>query len=228
MEFSCKFRQIFRPASGGRDNGFGIFVVRVILIFPVGSIGVGVPVIGLSIIIFIIVTSSITGIVVVSPILSIVAKIIVVSFLSSRTSWIGFGAGNEGLVKHSLMDVGNELGIGGKQAVLGHPLGGGDQAVDRVQFQGHRHLVNMVNNPTAHVGASKQRIDFAVGGGSLDGALDLVQDSVKLQETALGLAVPETLAGLLHFFHQVFFMPEEGGDAEPEHVAEGLEGPGSV
>ena len=58
--------------------------------------------------------------------------------------------------------------------------------------------------------------------------LDLIQNSVELQETALGLAVPETLAGLLHFFHQVLFMAEEGGDAEPEHVAEGLEGPGFV
>ena len=146
--------------------------------------------------------------------------------MSCGRDYFGFRlrAGEESVVGQGLVDAGDELGGGGQQAVLGSPLGGGNQAVDRIELQGHLHLVDLVNNPAAHMGAFENLVDIAVSFSSPDGALDMVQKGVELEEAALGLAVLETLAGPAHFFLKVLLMAKKGGDAGAVDFAEGLIG----
>jgi hypothetical protein len=85
-------------------------------------------------------------------------------------------------------------------------------------------LVDLVNNPAAHMGAFEDPVDVAVSFSSPDGALDMVQKGVELEEAALLLAVLETLAGLDHFFFKVFFMAKKGGEAGAILLTEGRKG----
>ena len=146
--------------------------------------------------------------------------------MSCFREYFGFRlrAGEEGVVGQGLVDAGDDPGVGGQQAVLGSPLGGGNQAVDRIELQGHLHLVDLVNNPAAHMGAFENLVDVAVSFSSPDGALDMVQKGVELEEATLGLAVLETLAGPAHFFLKVLLMAKKGGDAGAVLLTEGRKG----
>ena len=45
-------------------------------------------------------------------------------------------AEGESVFGQGLVNAGDDPGVGGQQAVLGSPLGGGNQAVDRIELQG--------------------------------------------------------------------------------------------
>ena len=74
------------------------------------------------------------------------------------------------------------------------------------------------------MGAFENLVDVAVSFSSPDGALDMVQEGVELEEAALLLAVLETLAGLAHFFLKVLLMAKKGGDTRAVLLTEGRKG----
>ena len=88
--------------------------------------------------------------------------------------------------------------------------GGGNEAVDRVELQGHVQVIDLVNNAAADMGALEDPVEVAFGGSSLDAALDVVQEGIEFEKADLGLATFEVLAGPAQFCHQVFAMPEQG------------------
>ena len=124
-----------------------------------------------------------------------------------------FRAGEKGLVHQGLVEFGDDLGARRQEAVLGDELGGGNQAVDRFQFQGHLQFIDLAQNAAAGVRALDDPVDVAFGGGSLDGLLDMIQKAVELEEADLGLAALEALPGLEQPVLQVVFMAPESGTA---------------
>jgi hypothetical protein len=73
------------------------------------------------------------------------------------------------------------------------------------------------------MGAPDDPIDIAIGFGSLEGALDMIEIGVELEKGSLGLAGLETLAGPAKVIGQVIFMAEQGRDAQAVLLAEGGE-----
>jgi hypothetical protein len=67
----------------------------------------------------------------------------------------------------------------------------------------------LVDNPGADAGTPKDPVDIAVGTGSINGALDLVQQAIELEEVPQLLAVPKTVPGPVQVFHEVLLMAKE-------------------
>ena len=84
------------------------------------------------------------------------------------------------MVNQGLVQIGDDLGARGQDAVLRDKPGGGNQAVDRIELQGHVHLIDLVNNAAADIGALEGPVDVASGGGGLHAALDVVQEAIEL------------------------------------------------
>ena len=146
--------------------------------------------------------------------------------VSCFREYLGFRirAGEDSVVGQGLVDASDDPGVGGQQAVLGSPLGGGNQAVDRFQIQGHLLLVDLVNNPAAQMGAFENLVDVAFSFSSPDSAVDMVQKGVELEKATLGLAVLEPLAGPAHFFLKVLLMAKKGGEAGAVLLTESSKG----
>ena len=103
--------------------------------------------------------------------------------------------------------------VGGQEAVLGIPLGGGNKAVDRIDPRAPP-FGDLVDNPAFHLGAFEDLVD--VSAAWLPTALSTsARRLVELEETALAQVVLQTLAGLGDFFLEMFLMPVQGREAGP-------------
>ena len=122
------------------------------------------------------------------------------------------------------MQIGNELGIGGQEAPLGDPGGGGEQAVEGVEAHGPFHAVELIDDAAADIGAPEDPGEVALGFGGLDALLDMVQEGIEHEEAALLQDFLETPAAFPHFVPEVAFMALEGRGAGAEFLAEGGQG----
>ena len=132
--------------------------------------------------------------------------------------------GRQGFVPQGLVQVGDDLGAGGQEAVPGGQAGGGEQAIGGIQFQGDVHLIDLVNDAAADMGAFEDPVGVVVSGGSLNPRLDMVQEGAELEEGDLFPVIFQALQGAGHFFLQVPFMAVEGRAAGAEFLAELVQG----
>ena len=132
--------------------------------------------------------------------------------------------GGQGFVPEGLVQVGDDLGAGGQEAVPGGRAGGGEQAIGGIQFQGDVHLIDLVNDAAADMGAFEDPVGVVVSGGSLNPGLDMVQEGAELEEGDLFPVIFQALQGPAHFFLQVPAMAVEGRAAGAEILAELVQG----
>ena len=146
--------------------------------------------------------------------------------LSSFVIFIVFGGrtGLQGFVPEGLVQVGDDLGAGGQEAVPREQVGGGEQAIGGIQFQGDVHLIDLVNEAAADMRAFEDPVSVFASDGSLNPRLDMVQESAELEEGDLFPVVFQALQGSGHFFLQVPAMAVEGRAAGAEFLAELVQG----
>jgi hypothetical protein len=146
--------------------------------------------------------------------------------LSSFVIFIVFGGrtGLQGFVPQGLVQVGDDLGAGGQEAVPGGGAGRGEQAIGGIQFQGDVHLIDLVNEAAADMGAFINPVGVVVSGGSLNPGLDMVQEGAEFEEGDLFQVIFQALQGPGHFFLQVPAMAVEGRAAGAEILAELVQG----
>ena len=101
------------------------------------------------------------------------------------------------------MQVGDDLGAGGQKAVRGGQAGRGEQAIGGIRFQGDVHLIDLVNEAAADMGAFINPVGVVVSGGSLNPGLDMVQEGAELEEGDLFPVVFQALQGRRIFFSRV-------------------------
>ena len=97
-------------------------------------------------------------------------------------------------VDQGLVQLGNEFGVGGQEAPLGDPGGGGEQAVEGVEAHGPFHAVELIDDAAADIGAPEDPGEVALGFGGLDALLDMLQEGIEQEEAALLLDFLETPA----------------------------------
>jgi hypothetical protein len=131
-------------------------------------------------------------------------------------------AGEEEFVGQGLVAGGQEVRVGGQQAILGGPLGRGHEAIDRGTIPESLHFAEVADEPVAHPGGLEDLVDVVFGGGFLGGLVDAVQEVVELEMIVPLQIVFETKNGQVYFLYQVLLMPEEGRDAKAELLAEGF------
>jgi hypothetical protein len=148
--------------------------------------------------------------------------LIIKKFLSGEVFGGRHRAGEKKFVGQGLVSGCEERGVGGQQAILGGPLGRGHEAIDRGTIPESLHFAEVADEPVAHPGGLEDLVDVVFGGGFLGGLFDPVQEVVELEMIVPLQIVFETQNGQVNFLHQVLLMPEEGGDAEAELLAEGF------
>ena len=128
------------------------------------------------------------------------------------------------MVPQGLVQVGDDLRAGGHKAVPGGRAGGGEQAIGGIRFQGDVHLIDLVNEAAADMGAFINPVGVIVSGGSLNPGLDMVQEGAELEEGDLFPVIFQALQGAGHFFLQVPAMAVKGRAAGAEFFAEFVQG----
>ena len=132
--------------------------------------------------------------------------------------------GGQDFVPEGLVQVGDDFGAGGQEAVRGGQAGGGEQAIGGIRFQGDVHLIDLVNEAAADMGAFINPVGVAVSGGSLNPGLDMVEEGAEFEEGDLFPVIFQALQGAGHFFLQVPAMAMEGRAAGAEFLAELVQG----
>ncbi len=115
-------------------------------------------------------------------------------------------------------------GPAGRRLSRGDQAGGGEQAIGGIRFQGDVHLIDLVNEAAADMGAFINPVGVVVSGGSLNPGLDMVQEGAEFEEGDLFPVIFQALQGAGHFFLQVPFMAVEGRAAGAEFLAEFVQG----
>ena len=134
------------------------------------------------------------------------------------------GTGNKGAVDQGLVQIGNERWVGGQEAGLGDPGGGGDEAVQGVRLHVPLHAAHLMDDAAGDVGAPEDGEVIALGVGGGDVAPDLLEDVVEQEEAPLLPDFPEAPVGPAHFDLDMVFMALEGRGVQAVFLAEGGQG----
>ena len=136
----------------------------------------------------------------------------------------GSGQGTEGAVEQALVQTGNEPRVGGQEAGLGDPGGGGDEAVQGVRLHVPLHAAHLMDDAAGDMGAPEDGEVIALGVGGGDAAPDLFQEVVEHEEAPLLPDFPEAPVGPGHFDLDMVFMALEGRGVQAEFLAEDGQG----